>query len=353
MWNYLLVPILLCLSKDLPLVKAETSASLLLPSQRGGKSSSDSLSSDSSCTILDPNLYYRPVIGILSHPGDGASGRLSNDSNASYIAASYVKFVEAAGARVIPLIYNEPEEILFEKLELVNGVLFTGGWAKNGLYYEIAQKLFKKVIEKNDAGDHFPLYAICLGFELLTMIISEDRNILESFSAADQASSLQFVNNINIEGTVFQRFPPYLLKKLGTDCLVMQNHHYGISPGRLQNNLKLSSFFNILTTSTDDNNEVYVSTAQARGYPVTAFQWHPEKNAFEWGSAMIPHSEDAIQVTQHVANYLIREARKSQNRPPAGKVLDNLIYNYSPTYCGKAGKGYDEVYIFTQLQPRI
>ncbi|XWS27368.1 hypothetical protein CRYUN_Cryun26dG0109200 [Craigia yunnanensis] len=351
MWNYLLFPILFYLSKDLSFAKGQTSIPLLLPSQRGDDSSADSLSSAPSCTTLDPDLYYRPVIGILSHPGDGASGRLNNDTNASYIAASYVKFVEAAGARVIPLIFNEPEEILFEKLELVNGVLFTGGWAKAGLYYEIAQKLFKKVLEKNNAGDHFPLYAICLGFELLTMIISEDRNILESFSAADQASSLKFVKTINIEGTVFQRFPPDLLKKLGTDCLVMQNHHYGISPERLQNNPNLSRFFKILTTSTDENNEVYVSTAQAHCYPITAFQWHPEKNAFEWGSTMIPHSEDAIQVTQHVANFLISEARKSLNRPPARKVLDNLIYNYTPTYCGKAGKGYDEVYIFTQLQP--
>lgn len=31
----------------------------------------------------------------------------------------------------------------------------------------------QKIIEKNDAGDHFPLYATCLGFELLTMIISK------------------------------------------------------------------------------------------------------------------------------------------------------------------------------------
>ncbi|XWS16867.1 hypothetical protein CRYUN_Cryun33cG0017800 [Craigia yunnanensis] len=332
MWNYLLVPIILYLSKDISLAKGQTSTPLVLPSQRGDDSSSDSLSSAPSCTTLDPSLYYRPVIGILSHPGDGASGRLNSDTNASYIAASYVKFVKAAGARVIPLIYNEPEEILFEKLELVNGVLFTGGWTKDGLYYEIAQKIFKKVLEKNDVGDHFPLYAICLGFELLTMIISEDRNILESFSAADQASSLQYVKNINIEGTVFQRFPPDLLKKLGTDCLVMQNHHYGISPERLQNNPNLSRFFKILTTSTDQNNE---------------------KNAFEWGSTMIPHSEDAIEVTQHVANFLISEARKSLNRPPARKVLDNLIYNYSPTYCGMAGKGFDEVYIFAQLQPRI
>lgn len=287
------------------------------------------------------------MIGILSHPGDGASGRLNNATNASYIAASYVKFVESAGARVIPLIYNESPEILFEKLELVNGVLFTGGWAKSGLYYEIAQQVFKKVLEKNDAGEYFPLYAICLGFELLTMAISKDRNILEEFSAVDQASTLQFMENINTEGTVFQRFPSDLLKKLSTDCLVMQNHRYGISPKRLQENPDLSSFFKILTTCADENNKVYVSTVQSHNYPVTAFQWHPEKNAFEWGLPMIPHSEDAIQVTQHVANFFISEARKSLSRPPARKVLDNLIYNYSPTYCGKAGKGYDEVYIFT------
>lgn len=333
MWNYLWIPILLSLSKEI--TSANAHSTILLPTD-----------SAPSCPAPDPNLNYRPVIGILSHPGDGASGRLNNATNASYIAASYVKFIESAGARVIPLIYNDPPHILQQKLNLVNGVLFTGGWAKTGLYFEVVEGIFKEVLKKNDAGDHFPLLAICLGFELLTMIISKDNNILEEFSAADQASTLEFMNNINIEGTVFQRFPPDLLKKLSTDCLVMQNHHYGISPERFQENVDLCSFFKILTTSTDVENKVYVSTVKSHIYPVTAFQWHPEKNAFEWGLSMIPHSEDAVRVTQHVANFFVSEARKSLNRPPARKVLDNLIYNYSPTYCGKAGRGYDEVYIF-------
>ncbi|KAG2681586.1 hypothetical protein I3760_11G152400 [Carya illinoinensis] len=336
-WNYLWVPLFISYTKELSLAKAEPT--ILLPNQIVPESPR--------CVGPSPKLNYRPVIGILSHPGDGASGRLSNATNASYIAASYVKFVESAGARVIPLIYNEPPEILFEKLDMVNGVLFTGGWAKTGLYYKVVERIFKKILKKNDAGDHFPLYAICLGFELLTMIISKDQNILESFNATDQASTLQFMENTQIEGTVFQRFPPDLLKKLSTDCLVMQNHHYGISPERFEDNQNLASFFKILTTSADEDNKVYISTVHAHSYPVTAFQWHPEKNAFEWGLSMIPHSEDAVQVTQHVANHLVSEARKSLNRPPARRVLDNLIYNYSPTYCGKAGKGYDEVYIFT------
>ncbi|ESR55630.1 hypothetical protein CICLE_v10022857mg [Citrus x clementina] len=127
----------------------------------------------------------------------------------------------------------------------------------------------------------------------------------------------------------------------------MQKHIYGISPERMQENLDLSKFFRILTTSEDIYNKVYVSTVQAYNYPFTGFQWHPEKNAFEWGFSGVPHSEDAILVTQHVANFFVSEARKSLNRPPARKVLDNLIYNYSPIYCGKDGRGYDEVYIFT------
>lgn len=301
----------------------------------------------STCPALDPRLNYRPIIGILSHPGDGASGRLSNATDASYIAASYVKFVESAGARVIPLIYNEPPEVLQSKLNLVNGVLFTGGSAKTGLYFEVVEAIFNEVLKKNDAGDHFPLLAICLGFELLTMVVSKNHKILEAFSASNQASTLQFMKNINIEGTLFQRFPPELLAKLSTECLVMQNHKFGISPETFQGNMELCSFFKILTTSTDENNKVYVSTVQSESYPVTAVQWHPEKNAFEWGLSMIPHSDDAIQVTQHVANFFVSEARKSLNRPPTKEVLDNLVYNYSPTYCGKAGKGYDEVYIFT------
>ena len=33
--------------------------------------------------------------------------------------------------------------------------------------------LLQKSLERNDAGDHFPVLAICLGFELLTMIVSK------------------------------------------------------------------------------------------------------------------------------------------------------------------------------------
>ena len=85
---------------------------LLLPSE-----------TDSGAVHDSPNaqiVNFQPLIGILSQPGDGDGGETidgklltaTNPLNYSYIAASYVKWVEMAGARAVPLIYNEPEEVL-------------------------------------------------------------------------------------------------------------------------------------------------------------------------------------------------------------------------------------------------
>ncbi|KHN36905.1 Gamma-glutamyl hydrolase [Glycine soja] len=304
-----------------------------------------------SCTATDPNLNYKPVIGILTHPGDapddGASGRLSNATGVSYIAASYVKFVESGGARVIPLIYNESPENLNKKLDLVNGVLFTGGWAVSGPYLDTLGNIFKKALEKNDAGDHFPVIAFNLGGNLVIRIVSEQTDILEPFTASSLPSSLILWKEANAKGSLFQRFPSDLLTQLKTDCLVLHNHRYAISPRKLQYNTKLSDFFEILATSEDRDGKTFVSTARGRKYPVTVNLWQPEKNAFEWATSLkAPHTEDAIRVTQSTANFFISEARKSTNTPDAQKVRDNLIYNYKPTFGGTAGKGYDQVYLF-------
>lgn len=119
MWSCIYLPMLLFAWNDISVAKAtESFAPIFLPSQTEVDGSRSPV-----CSAPDPNLNYRPVIGILSHPGDGASGRLTNDTSSTYIAASYVKFAEAGGARVIPLIYNEPEELLFQVI-LISKILY-------------------------------------------------------------------------------------------------------------------------------------------------------------------------------------------------------------------------------------
>ncbi|XP_039138599.1 gamma-glutamyl hydrolase 1-like [Dioscorea cayenensis subsp. rotundata] len=295
------------------------------------------------CPSPDNSLYYRPVIGILTHPTDGAGGKLNKTS---YIPASYVKFVESGGARVIPIIYDEHEDTITHKLELVNGVLFTGGFMTLPSYTNVAKKIFQTVLHKNEAGNHFPLYGMALGFEQLIHFVGKNPNIMEKIAAYDQASKLNFYTR-DLGGTVFQSFPPELLNKMSTKCLAMHNSGVGISRERFEkNSTHLPSFFKVLTTSVDAKNKEFVSTAQAYNYPIVGFQWVPPKNAFEWGNRKIPRTEDAIRVTQQTANYFISEARKSKTKPDETEVLAHLIYNYQPVYTGKEGKGYDQVYFF-------
>lgn len=70
--------------------------------------------------------------------------------------------------------------------------------------------------------------------------------------------------------------------------------------GLLQTNL-LSDFVIFLNpsqTHLEPPSQVYISTMESKKYPYTATQWHPEKNAFEWGDKLhIPHSKGAIDVT--------------------------------------------------------
>jgi len=90
----------------------------------------------------------QPVIGILSQPLDSDfDGDSRFDGYDSYLMAAYVKFVEAAGARVVPLIWGEPEEVTLDKLSKLNGVLFPGG---DGDYDRFGNMIIQKLIEYND-----------------------------------------------------------------------------------------------------------------------------------------------------------------------------------------------------------
>ena len=61
--------------------------------------------------------------------------------------AAYVKFMEAAGARVVPLVLGESEKITMDKISKLDGVLFPGG---GGDYVDYGSKIIQKIMEYND-----------------------------------------------------------------------------------------------------------------------------------------------------------------------------------------------------------
>merc|ERR1711879_15097 len=72
-----------------------------------------------------------------------------------YIPASFVRWLESGGARVIAIHYDTDEAELRHLFDSVNGVLLTGGEildVANSTYGKTARKLFQWAMESYDAG---------------------------------------------------------------------------------------------------------------------------------------------------------------------------------------------------------
>ena len=113
------------------------------------------------------DINQAPVIGILSQqlPDEWIDDSRFDQYN-SYIMSAYVKWVEAVGARVVPLIMGEDWEITEKKLKSLNGLVFPGG---DGDYLDWGRQIFQFAIDANDSGQLFPVWGTCLGFESMTI----------------------------------------------------------------------------------------------------------------------------------------------------------------------------------------
>ena len=73
-----------------------------------------------------PEINYRPIIGILAQELSSSLEPWYPDKT-SYIGAAYVKYIEQAGARVVPVLINQTEEYYDTIFRSTNGLLIPGG----------------------------------------------------------------------------------------------------------------------------------------------------------------------------------------------------------------------------------
>ena len=224
-------------------------------------------------------LNNSPIIGLFTQPTDSTEGDCGGDC--MYVAASYVKYLEGSGARVVPINFFATEAELDALLPSLNGVFFPGGDAE---FPKAAQYTFNKVKEFNDAGEYFPLWGTCMGFEWLLMSATEDANILDpktgQMDAYNYSIPLDFTQTYK-NSKIFKQSPSAINTYLSTENVTMNNHHYGIWIDHFRKTPVLADFFHVLSTNKDRNGDEFVSMIEAFKYPIFGSQWHPEKNNFE------------------------------------------------------------------------
>ena len=234
----------------------------------------------------------RPVIGIYAAPLHHEAPGCENGCD--YVAASYVKWLESAGAESLPIPYDSSNAEIEQIFPQVNGILFPGGGSS---LPDGARHVFNLALQSNDNGTFFPVWGTCLGFEWL-LELAAGSNVLQSgFDSENISMALNLTANAptsRLCGPIAS--VPGHRDRTAEDAAAfradlsnsanppaMNNHQAGLEPSAFEANKNLSDFFTLLSTNQDRKGRAFVSTIEAKHYPVYGAQWHPEKNNFEWG----------------------------------------------------------------------
>lgn len=274
----------------------------------------------------------RPIIGIVAQH---YYGRGDSDGNLTHIPASYVNFVESAGARVVPVFVNRDDAYYTRLFNSVNGILFPGGSVdlETSGYGRAGKVLYDLAVKANDNKTHFPLWGTCLGFELLTVLTSGTR-MLTACSASDLALNLNFTTDFR-RSRMYDGLPRELERAARVRNITYNSHRWCLTPENFTR-FGLDKFYRVLSTNTDRSGINFISGIEAFRYPFYGVQFHPEKSNFVWfldkSHQNIPHELPAVMLSQYLANFFVQEARKNDHHfETPEEEAKALIYNYPVT----------------------
>jgi gamma-glutamyl hydrolase len=262
-----------------------------------------------------------------------------------------VKYLESAGARVVPILNTYTREDVEDIFPHINGVLFPGGGANlnDSGYYDVAKVIYELAIKANDNGDYFPLWGTCLGFQLLCVLTSGTHTVLGRVDAENVSLPLDFTADWD-SSRLYLAYTPDQRNWLASEPLTANFHHWALYLSMFEKVSSLNTFFRLLSTNKDIHATTYCSMIEGYKYPFYGSQWHPEKNVFEWSLAEnLNHDAHAVSITQATADFFVNEARKSTHKFASEEDANKfLIYNYNPVFTGKEGGYFEQSYYFSE-----
>jgi gamma-glutamyl hydrolase len=268
------------------------------------------------------------VIGVLSIPTTtGASLGAT-----SYIPQSYVKWLEMHGARVVPIMFDIPKQIINVILNQIDGLLLIGGTIESIVvqkahyrFLSTLRYIVNKITHFNLIGNHFPIFSICLGFQLLPMICDECSvdKISDNFVNHKKISFLRkygpepvkFLPVENRDMTVSPPMQDYFSKtdkdEIARDsCTAMIHNKSFIMNAKYMK--EYNKYINVTATSSADGKQ-YVAAYQFKSLPFYGVQFHPEKVFYEHIQENIPHGSTAKMFSSKLCQMFMKECSKNYN----------------------------------------
>lgn len=237
-----------------------------------------------------------------------------------FVAASYVKWLECAGARTIAIPMDASHQVLDDVFTQINMLFLPGG----DLPYpaDILNYLLDKVCEHNRQGFYFPVWGTCLGFQQIVQYFAGkgEENVLR-WDYETKGVSWPLEEVLEEKSELYKN--PVTLKAITTMHITFHTNRGGIEPEKFLAHPKLSALFHITSINYDRKGLPFVSTIEPKNpdsFPFYGVQYHPEKNTTEYGFFPdlpltpyqdIDHSPDGISFSLSMAQFIVNLARKS------------------------------------------
>ena len=139
---------------------------------------------------------------------------------------------------------------------------------------------------------------------------------LENLYLRNESIPLEFV--VDPKSSKFYRgMPDDALKSIRTKNMTFNYHMYGVSPQTYKEDPELSSFWDVLTVNKDKDDKLFVSSIEAKKYPIFATLYHPEKVQTIFQGAKlninINHSWESIGVSHYFSRFFVSMARGNRH----------------------------------------
>ncbi|XP_026847452.1 gamma-glutamyl hydrolase [Drosophila persimilis] len=277
----------------------------------------------------------------------------------SYLAASYVKQLEAAGAHVVPVWIGHNRSYYDSLMNQLNGILLPGGavfideadrQSRPDLTNDCvrtADLIYQLAMERNNgAGDpegYFPLWGTCLGMQLLLINAAQSTKVRTKCQSMRKALPVCLTEDYR-QSKLFMDLPE--------ECFASHQHGYCITRESLQE-YGLTADWQPLALQKDPAGCEFVSLIEHRRFPIFGCQFHPERAAFEQlyaceDTSSQAHSREGIELSERLAGRFVDACRRNRNRFASAEAKSrHLIWNWQPEFCGKhKGSNWLQCYLF-------
>jgi gamma-glutamyl hydrolase len=188
-----------------------------------------------------------------------------------YVMSSFVKFLEGAGARIVPIIPGTSEDSTRNLLKKLNGVFLPGG---DGDYEAMARFLYKEIISMNDQGTFMPLWGTCMGFEQLANFSASNGDPNEKMFLTHASLPLQFL--VDPRTTKMYRSLKDQAFLFDDHNYTYNGHNWGIPPEKFVSDSGLAGMFKPTAISYMPDGRAFVASMESPKYPIMGTLFHPE-----------------------------------------------------------------------------